>query len=198
MPAGTKKQGVHCLACQGPCSPADCPPGSYARHQACSEGSQPPPPPAPAPCNGLSSQTEPSQPTTHTACLSHSVTVTDDLGAGKDTKHHNPVPGTRGKPSNIQYTQTTSNLWSHQQSHPSTVPSTHMPQSTHPQAASRPTDAASHGARPDICTATASGLSRSQVPDLVVHGIVQLPTQTLGHTDSLNSPAHLLHACTPA
>lgn len=67
------KKYVHCLACQGPYYQADYPrpSGSYALHQGCSEGPQPHTPII-APHNRLSRQTEPSQLTTHTACLGHS------------------------------------------------------------------------------------------------------------------------------
>ena len=77
----------------------------------------PPPPPQPL-CNGLSSQTEPWQPTRTQQPAS--VALTDDLGAGKDTESHSPVPWTQHKPPDTkrlpQYAQTISNLQSHSHS----------------------------------------------------------------------------------
>ena len=70
-----------------------------------------------------------------------SVTLTDDLGAGKGHIRVTILsPGLYTNPQNMkslpQYTHTTSSLQSH--SHTRTQ-STHIPQSTHPQPASRPT-----------------------------------------------------------
>ena len=89
----------------------------------------PPQPPVTSPPAKLSLHNRP-----HTQPAS--VALTDDLRAGKDTESRNPVPWTQYKPQNTkslpQYTHTTSNPQSHKQSHPSTVLSTHIPQSTHP------------------------------------------------------------------
>lgn len=97
-----------------------------------------------------------------------------------------------------QYTHTTSSLQSH--SHTRTQ-STHIPQSTHPQPASRPTGTVSHKAGPDN-TEAASGPSGCQVPEShpdactqVTHGNAWLPTHMLGHTDSeLTSMSLCAHA----
>lgn len=95
-----------------------------------------------------------------------------------------------------QYTHTTSSLQSHSHTH---TQSTHVPQSTYPQLASRPTGAVSHEAGPDNSTEAALGPSGSQAPEShpdactqVTHGNAWLPTNMLGHTDSeLTSTSHV-------
>lgn len=189
---------MHCPASQGPHSPADRPLGSHALHQGCSEGPQAQPcTHSPAPCDGLFSQTETSQSHTQPA----SVTLTDDLGAGKGHIRVTILsPGLDANPQNMkslpQYTHTTSSLQSHSHTH---TQSTHVPQSTYPQPASRPTGAVSHEAGPDNSTAAALGPSGCQVPEShpdactqVTHGNAWLPTHMLGHTDSeLTSTSHV-------
>lgn len=103
-------------------------PGSDALHQGCSEGPQPCTP-TPAPRDRLSRQTEPSQSTTHTACLSHSQKTS---GWKKHIDHLNTILSL-GLHTNPKYKEPVSvhsdnlkSAQSHNQSHSSSPVNPHI------------------------------------------------------------------------